>query len=583
MLSGPDYSSPEVSSLYFDKLTLSLGVGGMDMIGLKIDPADLQGNLSIEWSYDPSVIRIDKDNYTAVITALSQGETILRATTAGLTTTCVVSVSGNAAERVVTNPYVYSSVDLVTVAPGETSRVTASLYGGTSADTTGFTFSIDKPSIAGLAAEGNYAWLTGSQPGIARVTIQHNKAAYSYSFLVSCQSDTSQVPYLTTSSNIITINKAEKTEVSLMVDLMNPPAASYDGALSWALRDQYGSSPADPPVSIAASGRQCLLTALKKGECYVSVSHPDAPYPLDVLVRVIEELENVYIEPSASVVYVTGSSSQMLTASLANVPPNVTSSLLDFSWSFSAPDYYDYIDSSVFGGSSQGTGDTLWITGKKIGSLKATISHPLAVASRDVLIVIKDLSSSAASAATYITTSHNYIAMTEGGEASYVSIYVNNAAPGDEQNLHWSILNTAQDGSGDPVVSYVGGTGTSSSASSRAVSSSLASGNAVISPLKEGSATITISHPKAVYDTKILVTVLAAGSAVTEPLSLTANTSMLRLKNGSSGGLSVSLNGRHKQDGDENDIHWQASSAAISLCRLPSATSFSCLILPICS
>lgn len=554
-----------ISDFTFSKNSLSMPAGAMDMLAISVNPSDRQDNLAIEWSYDSSIIDVQMDNYTLIITGLKKGETIIRGIADGISSSCVVSITEGSLPPVITNPYVYSNTEIVDLVPGETVRVAASLYGGTSADINGFTFSIDKSLVASVATEGNYAWITGRGEGIARVSVRHNRAAYAYTFLVSCQPDGQAVPYITTASNVITINKSIETEAAFSVELHNPPALGTESLFTFKVTDETYSPMADPPVSITATGNRCVITPLYSGEAYVQVSHPSAPYTLNVLVRVTEQLDDVYINPSAAVLYVPGTSAQIISASLVNVPADITASQNDFSWSF-PPNAAEYLSYTVFGGSEEGRGNSLWITGKKSGSLRLTITHPLAMYSRDVFVIIKNITGEASDASTYITTSQNYIVAKPGDSDINLAIYINNAQPGSETSLHWQIVNDAADGSSDPVITFTGGTGTSASSSARSAELvQVATGYALISPKKEGTAIITISHPKAIYDTKVMVVVSSSETARPAPFVISTNSPVKVIQNGESLDLSVSLSGPGVTPADYADLVWRSGSAALAI------------------
>jgi hypothetical protein len=566
---GPEEESGSVSGIVLDKTGVTLDIGQIDFIALSFDPPDLQRTTAVSWDYDASYISVDSNSYGAVITGLQPGSGIVTARAAGFAVSCAVSVTTRQLSHYVANPYVYSDTEFLSLAVNETARVSSSLFGGTSADVAGFSFSIDNPLTASLVPEGNYVWITGKSPGMAKVTVRHNKSAYGYSFLVSCAGDGQAVPYLTTSSNIVSINKNENPEYSLSVDLVNAASPSWESQISYTVTDAEGNEMPFPPVSLLANGRSLTLTGIAEGTCQISVGHPEALYPLTILVRVSALLDNIYIEPSASVLYVSDDSSATLTASLLNVPAKVTADTRDFAWSFSQG-YEQFIDAAAYGSGSQGSGDTLWITGKKSGTVKLTVSHPLAVAPTDAYVIVRNIRDEAADVRTFISTSQNYVATAVGEESTRISVYINNASPGDENGLHWTIVNSAADGSGDPVISWDAGTGTHSSSSSARsaipVPGQIVFGNALISPLKPGTAAVTISHPKAAYDTKISVTVRAAGLNPSAPsFVITSETPSLSLQNGTGLTASVSLSGSAYLPGDENDLIWFASNPAISL------------------
>jgi hypothetical protein len=139
---------------------------------------------------------------------------------------------------------------------------------------------------------------------------------------------------------------------------------------------------------------------------------------------------------------------------------------------------------------------------------------------------------------------------------------INNASPGDETDLSWAIENRAADGSDNPVIAYLAGTGKARAARSALA---VASGYALIAPLREGTAVIAISHPKAVYDTKILVEVAPAGTVLEAPWVLSSATPYISLQNGSSGEIAVSLDGPEKTETDMAAIVWEYTGSALSL------------------
>jgi hypothetical protein len=551
-----------IDTISFNKAAVSLPYGSMDMLSLKIEPASAQPGAGVAWEFDDTVILGRADNFGLIITGIKAGETIVRAKAYGKTATCVVTVLPGSGETVAVNPYVYSSAEYVEVAPGDTVKVSGSLYGGTGGDISGFSFTIDKPSVASLQVEGNYCRITGISEGIAKVTIRHARASYGYSFLVSCQADGRTVPYITTSSNILTINRSLENSSAFTVELLNPPSAAAEGLFTYALLDGEGNPLSDPPAGIFANGKQCALTPLRAGDCLVRVSHPAALYPLDVLVRVIEQIDTVYIEPSQALVSLSGTRAQTVSLSLRNLPAQVSVNTHDYAWDFPR-EAADYLEWKIYGGDAEGKGDTAWLTGKKRGTVRIGVSHPLASQKREILVVIRDMAEDAAKASTYISTSQNYIRTAIGAENTSISIYINNASPGDENDLSWSIESRPADGSGNPVVAYIAGTGKAGAAARAALA--VASGYALVAPLREGTAVIAVSHPKAVYDTKILVEVAPVGTALETSWVLSSGTPYVTFKNGASREISVNLDGPEKTEADMAAIVWEYAGSSLSL------------------
>jgi hypothetical protein len=566
-----DPSGASVSSISFNQTALSIPTGGMDLLSLHINPSDAQEKAALSWEFDPAVVSLVCDNYGAVVTGLQPGSTTVRAKAAGLAATCVVTVSSDAHTPEASFPYVYLSADLVKLAPGSTERVDAALFGGLPSDAAGFSFSIDKPAVASLYSEGNYLWITGLSEGDARISARHAKAAFPYTFLVSCHADDRDVPFVTTASNVLTIDKSSGDSTLLSVGLSRPLSPGYADLFSYSLTGADGTPIAAPPISIAGSGASIIITPLDSGECFIKVENTQALYPLFVLVRVVEPANSVYIEPSSALIQIIGGSSQTVSASLANLPDAAEPST-DFEWA--VPDN-DVIDAFPFNGSAEGKGDRLWITGKKQGAVKISVSHPLSPLPRDIIVTVAGVAAEAADASVYITTGQNFIRTKAGAPDTTIAITLNNARDADVKDLSWHIDNSPADGSSNPVAAFIAGTGSASSsfsANPRAALAPTASGCATISPLRAGTAVIAISHPKAVYSTKILVSVLDA-SAQDEPsfaLSSPLPVPYLTLKNGESLSLDIILSGAGKTPEDDAAIQWSASPG---LSLAPSSSS----------
>lgn len=551
-----DDLDPHVT-LSFDKTSSTVAIGGMDYIQLEL--SDSQSSSTVTWSYDDSVVFAKTDNYGAVVTGLSSGSSTIKATCNGSSATCLVTVTTESYAATIANPYVYASVDYVDVKPSEKIRVSAALFGGTSADTSGFTWSVDKPSIASIAYEGNYCWISGVSSGIARVQVRHNKSAYPYSIIVNCSSDGTSVSYITTSSNIVTINLSEKSDSDFSVSLKNCSSSDYASGFTYSVVDSLGNEISDPPVSIADAGLGiCSLTASKAGVCYVRCKHPLASYDLDVLVRVVEDAETAYIEPSSSIVTVSGGASETVNLELLNYKGDVDSSL--FSWSFSE-NAADYISYEVFNGSSNSTGDSIRISGVKTGSVKITVSYP-DVESRSIIVLVRDIESEASSASTYITTDQNFMVLEPGGSAAQINVVLKNCEAGDISNLGWSITNCPSDGSSSNVIEWSGGDGTSTSSigSSRAASLDYSeSAYCVVTPLNPGKAYIDVSHPKSIYTTRISIVVKASAAAdsLSSHLSPTGSP-LIYIANGGSATAKISFSG----DGASDDVAWASGDGA---------------------
>ena len=545
--------SDEGVTLSFDKDNASLSIGAMDVINLSVSKD--QSSKNISWSFDDTIISAKTDNYGAVITGLAPGKTKITASSEGSSASCYINVSSSTYIPKITSPYVYASSDYVDIKPAKTVRVSASLFGGTSADSQGFSWSIDKPSIATIASEGSYCWITGVREGNAKVTVRHSKSSYGYSILINCSSDGTKLPYITTQDNIVSINMTEDKKAVINAELKNL-FSNDDKAFGFAVVDGSGNIMADAPVNIAETqGSSCTLNACKSGSCFVRISHPAAVYSLDVLVRVIQDAQNAYIEPSSTLLTISGKTSQTVSFELMNYKGETDPSLFSYTFSENAKDYISY---EIYNGSTDDNGDKIKINGIKTGSVKITASYP-GIPSRSIIVLVRDIESQALDTCTYITTDQNYVRLGLDDNEFRINVTLKNCAKDDIKLLKWNIVSEAKDGSHENVIEWIKGSGKAVFSSRSAIQtlSYCETSYAIIKALKSGTAYITLSHPKALYSTTINVTV-TEGTTKTAPESFLALTDcpVINIKNGDTDTVLISFSGKGKTD----DISWTVTS-----------------------
>lgn len=560
----PAYYGPV--SMALDKPSVDLSVGSMDMVALTVASQIGQALETVSWEWDESVLSVKADNYGAVLTAVREGSTTLRAKCGLLSASCAVNVSAGSSSKKFSNPYVYVSEEFVTVAPGETKKVFASMYG--EGDVNGYSFTVDKPSVAGLCFEGNYCWITGGEEGLARVTASHSACSFSCSFLVCCSSDGRLVPYITTSQNIVTLNKTENKSAKFTVEMKNPATKTYSDTFQFSVVDENGAVMSDPPVRISALGKEVEVFPLRAGNCYIRIENKDAgaSYHLDVLARVVEAVDDARIEASESCVTLSGSEPRLLTFGVSDGSGSVAVDNDKWEWSFSSGSD-EIFSADIFGGGESGKGNEAWLSGKKTGYGKISVRHPSVEGSREVLVIVRNMNGEASSSRVYITTSQNYVEAVAGGDPVKIWVNVNGAGSGEENSLSWDVQNQPDSGiPSDEVARFASQTGSVRSSWISASVASSATGNAVVEPVSPGTATITLSHPKASYPTKIKVRVKASAAAPkASPLFLSASGGYVAVKRNEPQTVQVYLSGESKAAGDENSIEWSCSAPGVSV------------------
>lgn len=556
-----DDDETDFGTLSLDAGEVSLDIGSMEIV--KASLTQNQNKATVEWDYDGSIVSGVADSYGIVLTGLAAGQTVLTASCAGQKQTCVVTVSNVKHKAEVENPYIYASSDVVNVVVGSQEKIFASAFGSDNDVISSWSFSCDNPSVASLYTEGNYCWVTGLKTGQARITISNSKvSAYPYTVLVNSYIDSVSTPYITTENNVVSINLSETDTVDISVELKNPADASSKNDFTYRLVDKDGNDASGGVFAVDGANGNFRVTGSSAGMAILRVSHKDSQYDLDIILRASLEADLTSIGTESSIVTIEGGYPQTVSFYLQNIPEGKPDDGTGWSFKYSvgADSYASFTES----------GGDVAVTPKAPGMLKITATHKYSSVSCSVCVIIRNLSNSAASASTYITTSQNYITMAPDGESAYVTVTIYNAMAGSEESLKWTIKSESDDGSAGNLIEFTGGDGTaeyvSSASSSRAAYSItdcvICTGE--IKPLgKTGTARITLSHPDALYTAEIIVKVKDSGKVAAEPLSLSVDRKIVSLLPGGNAELTASLSGSLLADGDENTITWECSSSDV--------------------
>ena len=548
---SPSSNTIEINSLSFAKTSLQTQVGGMEYISVAVKPSKEQKNISLKWDYDKSIIECDiSSNWGVTIKGLAEGKTTLRCSYGGYEATCLVAVEGVAENyEVTTEPYIYSNYSVLQTSPGVSEKVFVSLYGGDVSDIDGYTWTIDNSSVASIQPTGQYCMITAKDTGYARIKITHNKAAYPYYMGVYVFSDATQVSYITTGSNIVTMNQNDGDK-AISVSLVNGKDGSLDSQFAWEIINEKDE---ESPISLRCNGNNAVISPKHGGNCTLRVTHPDSAYPLDILCRVISIVKNVYIQPSTSVITLTGEAEQTITSELVNL--NAGEYNIDgFKYILD-----DYNVAEIVGF----VGNQVTLKGLANGSCKLIISHEKSEYSREVLVIANGQLKDAVDASCYITTSQNYIRTKVGAAGQTINISLKGGVDGDESLFMWSVKSTASDGSTGKVINLETANGSVFHTSSRAAAATYSYGSAYLEPFAEGTAVITITHPKVLYPTEILVKVLNKDAILEEPLYFTGE-GLIRILNGQSKDYTVQLRGNNKNLSDDSGISWSIDDSRLS-------------------
>ena len=543
--------SISINALTLAKTSLSTQVRAMEYISLSVKPNTVQKDISLNWSYDTSIIECDtSSNWGVTIKGLAEGQTNLKCSYGGYDASCLVKVSGYSENyEVTTEPYIYSNYSILQTSPGVSEKVFVSLYGGDASDIDGYSWTIDNSSVATIQPTGQYCIITAKDSGYARIKITHNKATYPYYMGVYVFADATNVSYITTSNNIVTMNMDEG-DTSISVSLVNKKDSSLDNQFKWEIINDEGS---ETPVALSANGNNAVISPKRSGSCTLRVTHPDAAYPLDILCRVITIVKNVYIQPDNTVITLSGTAEETVTSELMNIKAG------DYSL-----DGYEYrLDNYNVAEIVSSVGNQVVLKGVANGSCKLIISHERSAYSREILVIVNGQLKDAIDASCYITTSQNYIKTKVGAESQTINISLKGGEDGDESGFMWSVKSSAADGSANKVINLETATG-SVFHTARSAAATYSYGTGVIEPLCEGTAVITITHPKIVYPTEILVKVLSKDAVLEEPLYF-VGPGLVKILNGEDEDYTVQLKGSSKVSGDEQKIKWDWDESILTI------------------
>lgn len=534
------------SSLYWDKQTLAVKVGDLTALQLSAEPKNLRGTAELTYAYNTELIKVISDSRGVMVEGVKQGKTLLTAASGNITSNCSITVEGYA-EDYEREPYIYttSSNNIIQLKPGTSERVVVSLYGGKVEDNQSFTWISEKPNIAEVLGNGQFCVINGKAEGNTKITVRHPKAAYDFTFLVYVLQDAQNISYITTKTNVLTLKSGEG-EKEISVAMQNAPIGLNTSLYEWSLDTDNG----NPVCSIDANAEKAVVTPIRAGTAKIRVSHPSASYPLEILVRVVNIVENVYIKASETNVTLIDSTPQTVSVELVGFKGVYDKN----SFVFEIPQTEVF---TVINYSNQ-----ISLTGQKNGTEKITVTHPAAKYPLEIIVTATKQSSDAVDVSKYITTSKNYIRTKIGAKPTTLDIIFSGGSSGDRRNFKWSIAHSGKE-TGQKVIDFKTTDGEVTN-TFRAISNKIETGSGIITPIAEGTATITITNSKALYPTEVIVEVLPEYAIIGSEWWFTGE-NIVSLLNGTEKDFSVSLNGSGVKESDYAKVTWETNSPTLTL------------------
>ncbi len=329
----------------------------------------------------------------------------------------VVITVGNTEEDIADIVYLTTSSNVVTVNEGSTKAVNVSVMNSKEVVLSGYSWSSSNPAVVSVQGNGATAVLTGNGTGSAVITCTQSSCTYPLTIIAQCVDprQARQNPYIQLSSNVINIT-ADGTYTNITADLVGGDDGDESG-FAWASEDSA-------ICSVFGQNNTGKIKAVSAGTTYITVSHPKAGYPAQVLVICEEPLENdCYISVPSSIISMKPTDGQKtISATLIN---GSQTDRYNFTWSL---DVYNVID-------FQYAANVCTITPKQAGSVTITVSHPKAAYDQQIIVNVQQYASFAFPG--------EYVNITEGtvqflnmevpvtNMSTYVRYYLKNS--GDEQ------------------------------------------------------------------------------------------------------------------------------------------------------
>lgn len=179
-------------------------------------------------------------------------------------------------------------------------------------------------------------------------------------------------PYIQLTSSVMNLNVGT-TYTSITADLVGGKQSDFSDFV-WSTNDSS-------ICAVYGQNEVGKVRALKAGTTYITVSHPKAVYPAQILAVCdeVKESECSISVPSSIITMKPTDGAKTVTATLVN---GSTNDKYNFSWSL---DVYDIID-------FQYSANVCTITPKQTGSVTITIHHPKAAYDQQIIVNVQQYS-----------------------------------------------------------------------------------------------------------------------------------------------------------------------------------------------
>ncbi|MDE5897950.1 MAG: hypothetical protein K2H09_01600, partial [Treponemataceae bacterium] len=460
---------PEVYLTTYQNVVPISSVGKTANVSVSAINLKATGYSGITWtSGNAAVAEVIPNGTSAVVTAVSEGEAVISVSHPDSQNTLKIYVRVGS-EYVIppAEPVVYiSAQDVMTMLRDDApQKLHAVLVNAEDSADGGFSFVIDNNDVAEIAAQSvnGTAYIKPVGSGQAEVTISHPAAGVTKKVLVivgNSAEELAGLTYLTTGSNVVAVGEGNTKSVSVQVQ----------NAAEIVLEGYIWTSSSPDVVDVMPNGATALLKGNSIGTAVITVTNRYCQYPLQIIAQCVNPIaaaESPYIQLTSSVMTLTvGTTYTSVTADLVGGKESDRS---DFSW-----DTDNSGIASIYGQNEVGK-----IRAVGAGTTYITVSHPKAVYPAQILVVCDN----AVTSDCYISVPSSIVSMKPTDSSQTITATLINGTTIDKYNFNWSL--DVYD-----IIDF-----------------QYSANVCTITPKQTGSVTVTISHPKAAYDQKIIVNV----------------------------------------------------------------------------
>lgn len=539
-MAGSDGNDAKVENIFFPNDKISLAVGETVSIGVSVTPADLAASAKVAYSLSAEgVVSLSDGTANGVVaTGLRAGSVVIIVTGEGFTDYCEVTVTGKIN---LDTPYIITPTQVVELAAGAKRSISVSLYGGTPADNSKFSWAISNPNIASIQAVGNVVVIEAIASGSAKIQIEHPNALYTAEIIVFVLEENKDPVYITTSNNVVI---APLNGVNKLIDVSLIGGEPTDSSAF-----TYEIVEGQEVINIIGVNNTCNITTKAKGTAVLRIKHPKAEYALDIIIVVTSTVDEAYIEVSQSLVVISGNQSSTVTATFIGDVSN--SAFYHYGYELTTDNVVHIVQSN----------NEFFITPIKPGSTKLIIKNSDIKYEREVLVIVQNQDDNVVSNETYITTSQNIIQTEVGASPTTLSMVLVGGNEADKNSFAWDIEDSniidVQTPDGTVNNNNIRG-----SVRASTVIKDTYNTKAIITPEAVGTSTITVRHPKASAPSVVLVKVYPRGTFETTPIVLSSDNSLRKVVVGSTSSINLTLASGSSED--LGDLTWSTQETAIS-------------------